>query len=379
MASYHLSAQIIRRSAGHSAVAAAAYRAGEKLKDERTGRTHDYSKRGGVAHSEIMCPEGAAECLKNREILWNMAEGMENRKDAQTAREINMALPHELNEKQRLALVREFVTEHFVNQGMVADVAIHYPQIEKGDSPQNHHAHVLLTLRQATRFGLRTTKTREWNSTALLKTWRESWADYQNNALGKYGHKDRVDHRTLKDQKQEAEEKKDWKRAVVLDREPEIHVGAKARQISRMGKVPQSYDALKAVYSSKRQDTPYRTRSYTKTDKGSRVVWNNRIITRNRQRFGRYLTHWSRQQARFRRHAMHYGKIRKQSHARKRLGATQKILKGLSFKLSFGRSLQSTLSLRAIDYRLRYYYQGQKKERGQGRKRSGDFSLFPTT
>ncbi len=141
MASYHFAAQIISRGQGRSAIAAAAYRAGARLNHEQSGRVSDYANRRGVVHAEIMAPEGTAPRLQERESLWNFVEASEKRKDAQLAREINMALPHELNDAERLALVRAYVTEQFVARGMIADFAIHVPVSEHGDDARNHHAH----------------------------------------------------------------------------------------------------------------------------------------------------------------------------------------------------------------------------------------------
>ncbi len=118
-----------------NAVAAAAYRAGEKLRDERRGETHDYSRRQGVAYREIMVPEHAPAWLADRETLWSTVEKMETRVDAQLAREINAALPHELSAEERRALVQDFVREQFVSCGMVADFALHDPVPEKGTIP----------------------------------------------------------------------------------------------------------------------------------------------------------------------------------------------------------------------------------------------------
>ncbi|AMA60105.1 hypothetical protein BCCGELA001_30295 [Bradyrhizobium sp. CCGE-LA001] len=128
-------------------VAMAAYRAGQRLTDERRGIDVDFRRRRGVVHAEILAPEGSADWLLDRETLWNGVERMETRRDAQLAREINMALPYELNADEQLALVRSFVLEQFVSLGMVADIAIHAPVIEKWDDPRNFHAHVLLTMR----------------------------------------------------------------------------------------------------------------------------------------------------------------------------------------------------------------------------------------
>lgn len=238
MASYHFSVQLVKRSEGRSAVAMAAYRAGEKLRDDRRGEEVDFQRRRGVVHAEIMAPDGAAEWLLDREKLWNGVERTETRCDAQLAREINMALPHELDADERLALVREFVREQFVSLGMVADFAIHAPVAEKDDDHRNFHAHVMLTMRQAGGGGLRRVKTREWNSGKLLARWRAAWADCQNAALRRRGMVQRVDHRTLAGQREEALGKGDRIVAAALDRLPEVHVGPKARGTQRVGKRP---------------------------------------------------------------------------------------------------------------------------------------------
>lgn len=241
LASYHLSAQIIKRSQGRSAVAAAAYRAAARMTDGQ-GTVHDYSARRGVAHAEVMAPDHAPAWMRDRERLWRAIEDGEKRRDAQLAREINMALPHELTDAQRLELVRGFVAEQFVARGMVADVAIHQPVREKGDDPRNHHAHVMLSLRQANRDGFHRTKTREWNSDDALKEWRAAWANWQNAALGRGGHLAQVDHRSLATQRAEAARAGDRVRAAQLDREPEIHIGPRAMKVVERGVRPDSRD-----------------------------------------------------------------------------------------------------------------------------------------
>ena len=235
MSSYHFSMQVISRSAGRSVVAAAAYRSGQKLEDHRAGRIADFSRRRGVVYSEILAPAGSAPWLRDREVLWNAVEMMERRRDSQLAREINLALPHELSPESRLELVRGFVEKEFVGQGMVADIAIHQPVAEKGDDPRNHHAHILLTLRQATPQGLREVKTREWNSDTLLKHWREAWADHQNSLLRRAG-QGGVDHRSLADQRYDALRVGNRAGAIELDRIPEVHLGPGATAALRKQK-----------------------------------------------------------------------------------------------------------------------------------------------
>ena len=118
MAIYHYSAQIISRSEGRSSVAAAAYRSGSRLQDERTGLTHDFSRKDGIAYSEILAPTNAPAWVKDRAALWNAVEAVERRRDAQLSREINIALPIELTLSQQIELTRSFVAEGFVARGM---------------------------------------------------------------------------------------------------------------------------------------------------------------------------------------------------------------------------------------------------------------------
>lgn len=301
MAIYHLSGQILGRTSkrnpdgtirpGSNAVAAAAYRAGERLTDRTTGETHDYSRRGGVVHSEILIPPGSAPWLADRETLWNTIEAMETRKDAQLAREFNMALPFELEHGDRLALVRNFLKAQFVRRGMVADFALHNPMPEHGQSPKNFHAHVMLTLRRATPSGLDRVKTREWNSKELLNTWRAEWAVACNAALERAGKRVRVDHRTLVAQRDWAREVGDLARAAELNREPEIHVGARARQIVRRGRNPVSQVREVDAYRRQGQDMPSqrRRRNYPSNDKGSRLSWLERIVASNNETLKRDL------------------------------------------------------------------------------------------
>lgn len=285
MASYHFSAQLVKRSEGRSVVAMAAYRAGERLRDERRGVDVDFSRRRGVVHAEILAPQDAAEWLLDRGSLWNGVERMETRRDAQLAREINLALPHELSAEEQLALVRAFALEHFVALGMVADIAIHAPVLEKGDDPRNFHAHVLLTMRQAGGGGLRRVKTREWNSDTMLVRWREAWAQRQNDAIERKGLMQRVDHRSLAVQRRTALARGDRVAAATLARDPEIHVGPKARKASRK-KAPRS-KPRPVGRNLKRGKRPLR---YDLIDRGSRREWNMHTLQRNVRAFGKMVT-----------------------------------------------------------------------------------------
>jgi ATP-dependent exoDNAse (exonuclease V) alpha subunit len=219
MAIYHLSATIVQRSSGRSAVAAAAYRSGTKLEDRQYGKTHDYTPRKGIERSFILAPEDAPDWVHDREELWNRAELAERRKDAQVAREVRVALPHELDRKQHAELVKHFVEDAFVKRGMVADVAIHYPD-RHGDE-RNHHAHILLTMRELDSDDFASRKQRDWNAEQTLQEWRELWARYQNEALEDAGSAERVDNRSYED--------------MGINRMPTAHLGYEASAMERRG------------------------------------------------------------------------------------------------------------------------------------------------
>lgn len=226
MAIYRCEFKIISRGSGHRACAAAAYRAGEKIMDERYGAAHDYTRKTGVAASFILAPENAPDWMSNRAELWNAVEAVERRKDAQLCREVLLSLPHELTDEQREALVRQFVRDQFVSKGMVADVNIH-THSPSGDE-RNDHAHILLTTRTLTTssFG---PKERSWNSRDFVHDTREAWADAQNRTFEVLGLDLRVDHRSLADQ--------------GLDREPEPKLGQHATEAIRNGE-PEKADRV---------------------------------------------------------------------------------------------------------------------------------------
>jgi hypothetical protein len=141
MAIYHLAATVISRGSGQAATASSAYQSAEKIKDERTGQIYDYTRKQGVDASEIMAPENAPDWVNNRSSLWNNAELFETRKNSRTAREIEVALPVELNCKANQELVRGFVEEELISKSLVADLAFH-----NLDS-HNPHAHIMFTTR----------------------------------------------------------------------------------------------------------------------------------------------------------------------------------------------------------------------------------------
>lgn len=279
MSIYHCSIKIISRSGGRTAVASAAYRAGEKLRNKETGLIHDFTKKRGVILNEIMLPKHAPERYRNREILWNEVQKIEKRSDAQFAREVEVALPAEMNREDQISCVRSYVTDNFVSKGMIADWALH----DTGNG--NPHAHIMLTMRgiddhekwlqkQKTVFansrdkegrpiydprlpsydpkdkegtsqyripvldseGNQKTRIRKgkgteylwekitipsnaWNEHSNAEIWRASWADHCNRYLDR---ENRIDHRSYARQ--------------GIDLEPTIHEGIVARDMEKNGK-----------------------------------------------------------------------------------------------------------------------------------------------
>lgn len=254
MAIYHCSIKIIGRSSGKSAVAASAYRSGEKLMDDRTGLVHDFTKKRGVVFTEVALPAHAPPEYSDRNILWNAVEKAEKNSNAQLAREIEVALPKELSRECQIEIVKRYVQDNFVSLGMCADWALH----DKGDG--NPHAHIMLTMRgikpdgswaqkekkvyaldedgnriplidPATgeqKLGKRnekmwkriTVEANDWNDHSKAEIWRKSWADICNEYLSV---EQRIDHRSYKRQE--------------LDLEPTIHEGYRARKMEKAGYV----------------------------------------------------------------------------------------------------------------------------------------------
>lgn len=218
MAQYRLEVQTIQRSAGRSAVAAAAYRSGDRLIDERLAMEFDFGAKGDIEFAAIMAPADAPAAFGDRQTLWNAAEAAENRKDAVPARELLVSLPHELDFGQRRALVEAFVAEQLVARGMVADVAIHRPG-QAGDE-RNFHAHILVTTRSVTPAGFGK-KPAEWWSPKAVREWRSAWAEIQNEHLRRHLGPDapQVSHLSLAEQ--------------GSDREPGVHLGPTASALER--------------------------------------------------------------------------------------------------------------------------------------------------
>lgn len=234
MASYHLAVKTVKRSAGRSATAAAAYRAGEVIACEREGRVHDYARKSGVEDSFIVAPEGAPDWARDRAALWNAAEAAETRSNAVVAREWEIALPAEIGAAARRDIAETFARHLVERYGVAADVAIHAPHREGDD--RNHHAHVLTTTRVLGEDGLGK-KTRVLDAAQTggpeIAVMRELWAGLQNQALERAGEAERVDHRSLERQRDIAVAHGDPVKAEELDRAPEVKLGPAVNAIER--------------------------------------------------------------------------------------------------------------------------------------------------
>lgn len=258
MAIYHFQTKSVSRGAGRSAVAAAAYRAGERIRDERTGVLHNYSRRTDVVHKEILLPSqyrgGEMDWIGDRSSLWNTAENVEQRRNARVAREYQVALPAELSAIQRLNLAREFSQELANRHNVAVDLAVHDPKPE-GD-PRNYHAHLLVTSREIlpNGFGAKAGLDMSWSERQRrglaagleeLKTLRERWATLGNEALRAAGLKESIDHRSL--------------RVQGIDREPRPHIPYAAVQIERRGERSEVAERIRERYRVRIQARQART------------------------------------------------------------------------------------------------------------------------
>lgn len=220
MSIYHLTVKTVSRSKGKSSTASSAYRAADKIKDERTGEIYDYSKKKGVVESEIILPYGAPEKYQNRSELWNEAERSENRKNSTVAREYEVALPCELSPEAQGELAKKFASELVENYGVGVDLSIHEPS-SKGDQ-RNAHAHILTTTRElnADGFGAKTRSLDDRKSGEIEKI-RELWEQHCNVALERAGRDERVSSRSLAEQ--------------GVNRPSQIHLGVSATAMERRG------------------------------------------------------------------------------------------------------------------------------------------------
>ncbi len=231
MAIYHLSTKPVSRSSGRSAVASAAYRCAVLLTNHRDGLVHDFTRKEGVEHKEIVLPDGlSADWALDRSALWNAAEFAERRKDARVAREFEIALPHELSPEARLKAARAFARDLANRYGAAVDFAIHSPS-EHGDD-RNYHAHVLMTTRQVGRTGLREKTYLEHKNARLLahgmattdmqlRDIRQAWEGIANRQLQREGLDVRIDHRSHMGR--------------GLELSPTEHMGVHASQMQQQG------------------------------------------------------------------------------------------------------------------------------------------------
>ena len=259
IAIYHCSIKIVSRGKGKSAVAAAAYRSGEKLTNEWDGLTHNYTKKGGVVHSEILLPAHAPPAFSDRSTLWNSVELSEKSNNAQLAREVEIALPVELSREEQTRLVREYCSSQFVSKGMIADFNLH----DTGGG--NPHAHILLTMRPLDEKGAWLPKSKkeyvldengekirllsgryktrkvdlvDWNNRENAEVWRRAWADLANEYLAQNNRPERIDHRSYERQ--------------GIDQIPTVHVGVSATQMEKKGIVTERGELNRSIKAANR-------------------------------------------------------------------------------------------------------------------------------
>ena len=261
MAIFHLHVQVISRGSGRSATSAAAYRTGSILHDDRDGKTHDYTVKGrGVMGSFIILPAGAQEALRERSALWNAAEAAERRKDACVAREMDIALPSELDAAGRSATARKMGELLVDRYGVAVEVSLHRPDLA-GDR-RNYHAHIMFTTREvnADGFGAKTRILDELLNgmgRAEIIALRQAWEKIVNTDLEAAGYDARIDHRS------------NTARGIALP--PQIHEGPASRAMHRQGKkVRESRNVL---------DFRGREKNYEQIDQGgTRAEYNAEII-----------------------------------------------------------------------------------------------------
>ncbi|MBR3743418.1 MAG: MobA/MobL family protein [Clostridia bacterium] len=263
MALYHFHVDQIKRSAGQSAIAAAAYRAGEKLYSEYYGETNDYSRKGGVLYTEILLPPNAPPEYKDRQTLWNAVEKVEKNKKAQLAYSFDIALQNELTMEENIALARRFVQEHFVSKGMIADLAVHEP--DKGNGIPNPHFHVMTTMRPLNTDGTWGNKQRreyaldengerirdekgeyvfnavhttDWHEPETLEHWREAWCKMVNAEFERKGIATRIDHRSYE--------------AQGIEKIPTVHEGPLVQKMEQRGVRTQKGDLNRWIKATNR-------------------------------------------------------------------------------------------------------------------------------
>lgn len=223
MAIFHLEFKIVKRSEGMSSCRKAAYHARCKITDDRTGNTYDFSHRTDLSHHQILAPVSApSHIIESSTTLWNEVERVERQKDGQTARYFDVAIPCEISNEEKIKLVVEYCQKNFVDKGMIADIAFH------DLDGKNPHAHVMLTLKPITADGFGK-KERSWNDKKNVVLWREAWSTLTNRYLEAAGTEQRIDHRSIDTQFNEALENA----AITIDVEEKALWLAKATLTSR--------------------------------------------------------------------------------------------------------------------------------------------------
>ena len=259
IAIYHCNIGIVSRGKGKSAVAAAAYRSGEKITNEWDGMTHDYTRKRGVVHTEILLPPHAPPSFSDRATLWNSVELYEKAGNVQLAREIDAALPIELSREEQIRLVREYCSSQFVSRGMCVDFCLH----DTGSG--NPHCHIMLTMRPLDERGAWAAKSKKeydldengerirlpsgrykthkvdltgWNDKGNALLWRKAWADISNAYLERAGSTERIDHRSNAER--------------GIDEIPTVHMGVAACQMEKKGIATEKGELNRAIRKSNR-------------------------------------------------------------------------------------------------------------------------------
>ena len=247
IALFHFHLTQVKRSAGQSAIASAAYRAGEKLYSEYYGEVSDYTRKGGVVCSEIMLPSHAPPEYADRQTLWNAVEKAERGKKAQLAYSFDIALQNEFSMEENIALARQFLSEQLVSRGMAVDFAVHQPDKES-EGISNPHFHILCPIRPLDKSGkwgnkqrreylldengerirdeagnyiFNAVPTTDWGSSETLEAWRRAWADLCNAKFAEKGLECRIDHRSYLRQ--------------GIDLLPTVHEGPTVRAMEKKG------------------------------------------------------------------------------------------------------------------------------------------------
>ena len=265
MALYHFHVGQISRSKGYSAIAASAYRSGEKLYDDYYGETQDYTHKGGVVMSGLTVPSYVPDKYRDRQTLWNELEKAEKHPKAQLAYSFDIALQNEFTRDENIALVKEFIAENFASKGMICDWAVHEPE-KKGGIP-NPHFHVLVPIRPMMENGewgekqhreyqldsdgnrirdkngkyvFNAVPTTDWGRPETLETWRRNWAKLVNEKFREKGMDLRIDERSYRDQG----------KADI----PQVHEGSSVRRMEAKG-IETDKGELEQVGAESKQET----------------------------------------------------------------------------------------------------------------------------